>query len=282
MEKLRRMRRTTWLMLLLVPTLLIAAALAPAGIAAAPPRSPTLLFEDHFNGGSLDATKWTRGYWWDKKGSTNAGNSELEWYQPNNIAVSNSVLTLSAVKRTIVGSDGNTYPYTSGIVTTGRATWQDPSPDKFAFKYGYAEMRAKVPKGKGLWPAFWLLSCDQGWPPEIDVTEILGDQPTVHNMAVHWQSDGGKSLSNGGKWIGPDFSAGWHTFGVDWQPNAIVWYVDGIERHRYTDSAHIPSGYMYLLINLAVGGTWAGAPSSGTVFPAHFEIDYVRVLSSHP
>jgi beta-glucanase (GH16 family) len=247
-----------------------------------PAGGPTLLFSDEFNGSSIDTNKWTTGYWWDDGGCTNAGNNELEWYQPGNILVSNGTLKLQARKQTITGSDGKTYNYTSGMITSGRATWQDPAPDKFAFKYGYAEMRARVPKGKGLWPAFWLLSRDQDWPPEIDVMEIIGDQTNIQNMTVHFLNAQGVYGSHGGEWAGPDFSADWHTYAMDWQPNAIIWYVDGVERWRCTDKSHIPTETMYLLANLAVGGDWPGSPDASTVFPANFEIDYIRVWSAPP
>ena len=245
-----------------------------AGLAA----GATLLFDEEFDGTSLNTSKWTDGYWWDNNGCTIGSNNELEWYQPDDIIVSGGTLKLKAEKRTIVASDGKTYNYTSGVVTTGRDLWQDPSPDKFALKYGYVEMRAKLPKGKGLWPAFWLLSGDQSWPPEIDVMEVLGDSTNVDHMTLHDASGG----STGHTWSGPDLSADWHVYGVDWQPNAIVWYVDGVERWRFTDTSRIPAETMYLLLNLAVGGDWPGSPDGSTVFPAYYEVDYVRAWSQVP
>ncbi len=268
-----------WLTILFVGSLIAPQVLNPAAVQAA---EPTLMFADEFDGSTLDSSRWVPSYWWGDHGCTISTNGELEWYQPDNVQVSDGVLRLRAEKQTVTGAEGKTFDYTSGVVTTGKECWQDPKPDKFSFLYGYAEMRAKIPQGQGLWPAFWLLSCDQDWPPEIDVMEILGHQPNITHMTVHYPCDDGSAASNGRNWSGPDFSAGWHTFGVDWQPNAIVWYVDGLERGRHTDAAHIPTEPMYLLLNLAVGGAWPGAPDASTVFPAYFEIDYVHVWSSRP
>jgi beta-glucanase (GH16 family) len=265
--------------LALMALLLAGQGLFPANLQAQPPAAaPTLLFDDEFDGSSLDAAKWVPTYWW---GSTIDTNNELEWYTPNNVSVSNGTLKLTALKQTVSGG-GSTYNYTSGVITTGRNSSNVSAPTKFEFQYGYAEMRAKVPKGKGLWPAFWTLSCDQNWPPEIDITEIIGDAITNNNMTLHYSNSDGSEASSGGEWLGPDFSAGWHTYGVDWQPNAIVWYVDGVEHYRYSGAANIPAEKMYLLLNLAVGGDWPGSPDSSTVFPATFEVDYVRVWNSRP
>jgi beta-glucanase (GH16 family) len=271
------------LMLLLAVMSLFLQALVPATLEAQPPSAaPSLIFDDEFDGSTLNANKWVPTYWWGDNGCTIATNNELEWYLPDDVLVTNGTLRLRAQKRTVIGSDGKTYHYTSGVVTTGRASSSLPTPTKFEFKYGYTEVRAWVPKGKGLWPAFWLLSSDQDWPPEIDVTEIIGDQPNITNMTIHYLTGGGTEASSGGEWAGPDFSAGWHTFGMDWQPGAVIWYVDGVERRRDTTVSHIPAESMYLLLNLAVGGDWPGAPDASTVFPAYFDVDYVRVWNSRP
>jgi hypothetical protein len=107
--------------------------------------------------------------------------------------------------------------------------------------------------------------------------EILGDKPNVTEMHYHYLDGSGTHQGPGKAWTGPDFSAGWHTFGVDWQPNAIVWYVDGVERWRFTDASAITSKAQYLLLNLAVGGNWPGSPNASTPFPSDYLVDYVRV-----
>ncbi len=246
------------------------------------PYGPVQIFDDEFDGTSVDAAKWTKCYWWDNGGCTNLGNNELEWYEPNNVLVSDGTLKLRAEKRTVKGSDGKTYNYTSGMITSGRKAEDDPQPDLFAFKYGYVEIRARAPSGKGLAPSFWLLAASQQWPPDLVVTTIDSGKPNVTNMAVHFfnpdQSEGQASST----WTGPDFSGDWHTFAVDWQPTRIIWYVDGVERARFSDAARIPAEPMYLVANLAVGGNFAGAPGASTVFPSDFQIDYVRVWTRPP
>ncbi len=93
-------------------------------------------------------------------------------------------------------------------------------------------------------------------------------------MTYHY--DATNNLS-GYPWSGPDFSAGWHTFAVDWEPNAITWYVDGVKRQQDTNASTITNKPMYLLANLAVGGNWAGSPGATPAFPCEFSIDYIRV-----
>jgi len=113
--------------------------------------------------------------------------------------------------------------------------------------------------------------------PEVDVIEVLGHAPDTVHMALHYRELNGNDARAKNVWAGPDFSAGWHTFAIAWQADALIWYVDGLERWRYTDQLHIPNQPMYLLLNLAVGGDWPGAPEGSTIFPSDYEIDYVRV-----
>jgi beta-glucanase (GH16 family) len=107
------------------------------------------------------------------------------------------------------------------------------------------------------------------------VLEILGHEPNKLYMTHHFRGPQRGRGSHGGSWIGPDFSAGFHEFAVEWSPQAIVWFVDGVERFR--SEKDIPHGKMYMLVNLAVGGDWPGAPDGKTKLPASFDVDYVRV-----
>ncbi|MDH3658925.1 MAG: glycoside hydrolase family 16 protein [Alphaproteobacteria bacterium] len=234
------------------------------------------VFVDDFDGESLDRDRWTTCYWWDKEGCTNGTTGELNWYQDDNVSIADGTLRLEARRREILASDGRRYDYTSGIVTTGRNSWRIERPLRFSFRYGYVEVRAKVPAGQGLWPAIWLLPTDHDIRPEIDVMEILGHRPDRIEMNYHYTS--GSAQNEGLNWDGPDFSADWHRFAVEWRPDAIIWYVDDKERWRFTKRALIADEPMYLLLNLAVGGDWPGPPDNETVFPALFEIDYVRIL----
>ncbi len=182
---------------------------------------------------------------------------------------------MEARRQDALGWNGRTYHYTSGMVSTGGRSGE--TAPGFVFRYGYAEARVRVPAGRGLWPAFWTLPADHSWPPEIDAMEIVGDTPAVTHMTYHYLDGHNTPVSPAGDWAGPDFSAGWHTFGVDWEADALVWYVDGVERMRFSDASAITPEPSYLVLNLAVGGTRAGAPDAGTAFPADYLVDYVRV-----
>lgn len=236
------------------------------------------VFVDAFEGEALDRDRWTTCYWWDKNGCTNGTTGELNWYRDGNVSVADGTLRLEARREEVRASDGRYYGYTSGIVTTGRNSWKTQRPLRFSFRYGYVEVRAKVPAGQGLWPAIWLLPTDHGSTPEIDVMEILGHRPDRIEMNYHYDAGLGSPGNKGSNWDGPDFSADWHRFAVEWRPDAIIWYVDDEERWRFADRELIANEPMYLLLNLAVGGDWPGPPDDETVFPSIFEIDYVRIL----
>jgi beta-glucanase (GH16 family) len=235
----------------------------------------TLVFRDEFRASGLNLRVWHTCFWWASTVCSIQSNDELELYGPENVSVEDGVMRLRAESRDAVAWHGRTYHYASGMAMTGGRL--DEKPPGFKFAYGYAEARVRVPSGRGLWPAFWMLPASYGSRPEIDVMEILGHSPSVQNMNLHYVNRWGGHGDAGATWVGPDFSEGWHTFGVDWQPTEIVWYVDGVERWRFSDASVIPREPMYLLLNLAVGGRWAGMPDSSTTFPSYLDVDYVRV-----
>jgi hypothetical protein len=151
------------------------------------------------------------------------------------------------------------YRYASGLITS------QPS---FTQTYGYFEMRAKLPRGKGVWPAFWLLPADLSWPPEIDVMESVGDPSKIY-VTLH---------SNAAKAEGTEVQVSpddFHTYAVSWTRDQVIWFVDGREVKRMPTPAdmHKP---MYMLANIALGGDWAGQPDASTPFPARMTIDYIR------
>lgn len=232
-------------------------------------------FTDEFDGAEIDADKWTTCYWWDDNGCTNLGTKELQWYLPGNTDVADGLLRLTARPETVTGIEGRAFTYTSGMVTTGRYYAEKYRPARFAMRYGYVEIRARVPAGQGLWPAFWLLPTDQKSRPEIDVMEILGHRPGVLEMHFHYSDGDGHRQGAGHQTDNPDLSENWHVYGLEWRANALVWYLDGVEQWRYAEPG-IPDQPMYLIINLAVGGEWPGDPDATTPFPAQFLIDYVR------
>ncbi len=234
-------------------------------------------FADEFDADTLDGASWTRCYWWDDNGCTNLSNKELQWYMPANVELTDGYLRLQARPESVVGYKGQMFEYTSGMVTTGRDYEDRKKKDRFSTLYGYFEVRAKIPAGKGLWPAFWLLPSTQKSKPEIDIMETLGHEPGILQMHVHFKDANGDDASKGSKIEADDLSKDFHVYGLEWQQDAIVWYLDGQEQWRFTEKDNISSEPMYMLLNLAVGGNWPGAPDSNTIFPANFTIDYVRV-----
>ncbi|WP_285889729.1 glycoside hydrolase family 16 protein [Neobacillus niacini] len=219
-----------------------------------------LVWQDEFEGNCLDSSKWNLEDWAAEK------NNELQYYSPNNVKVEDGVLKLISKKELFKGKD-----YTSGAVHTQ---------GKFAFLYGKAEMRAKLPAGQGMFPAFWMMPDKENtWLPEIDILEMLGHQPDQIWMVSHWLGEDGKLKSVSDTFKGPDFSKDFHTFSIEWTPDSITWLIDDIE--RFTINRNIPSEKMYLYLNTAVGGNWPGSPDQTTFFPVSFEIDYVRVYKGN-
>ena len=232
-----------------------------------------LVFADDFEGQTLDKTKWTT--CWSYGCATT---SPSLWYSATNVIVGNGIVRLRADNQPEF-QHGRVIPYTSGMLSTGGGP--DGSPPRFTAQYGYFEARVRVPSGRGLWPAFWMLTPAQR-PPEIDIMEVLSKDPTRVHLHYHYVDGAGIVQDYGAAWDDGDFSAGWHTFGMEWRPDAIIWYVDGVERNRFegNDVAHEP---LYMILNLQVGGkdSWSGPTDATTVFPAYYDIDYVRAWQ-HP
>jgi beta-glucanase (GH16 family) len=226
-----------------------------------------MIFDDEFNGGSLSST-WSTCFWYAPNGC-NDGSAEQQVWLAKNVTESNGLLQLTARHETVQATNNSnqmqTWNYTSGMVN---------SEHQFSFSYGYVEWRANVPAGQGFWPALWLLPEDNSWPPELDVLENLGNDPTTGYYTWHPASP---NPQQGFGVKAADLSVGYHTFGADWEPGSITWYVDG---HQVAQTTFNVSGTaMYLVMSLAIGapGSWPGAPNLSTPFPSTFTIDYVRV-----
>jgi len=215
-----------------------------------------LIWHDEFDGDALDTSKWRA------EDAALVKNNEMQYYTPEDVYVHDGLLTLRSQKRWKADRE-----YTSGLVETK---------GKFAFQYGRVEIRAKMPKGRGLWPAHWMLPASGKWPPEIDIVEIIGHQPNVMYMNVHWGTWPDKK-NKGKMFIGPDFSEDFHAFALEWDKDALVWFVDGKELFR--ENEYVPKEPFYIILNTAVGGGWPGKPNSKTKFPQHHDIDYVRVYA---
>lgn len=244
----------------------------------------SLIWQDEFNqpsGTGPNPAKWVHDL-----GSDGWGNKELQRYtdsRENSCVVDDPEATggkALAIKAVC------TAP---GVYTSARLK----TLGKFSAKFGRIEARLKLPRGQGIWPAFWMLG-DQiatvPWPAcgEIDVVELIGHQPgtlygTLHGPGYSAQHGLTKStvLPDGA-----EFSQAYHVFAVEWRPGRIDWLLDGRRYHTRT-LADLPAGARwvfddvscFLLLNLAVGGVWPGYPDATTVFPQEYRIDYVRVYA---
>lgn len=198
------------------------------------------------------------------------------------IAQDSEGIELDSTTRTLNTADAsfalNRQPFVSGALT---------SYDSFRFKYGRVEMRARMPAGKGFWSAFWLLNGyyhdAEPEDPEIDIIEAIGDQTTTANQAYHTRADTDgdgvtdSSVSDEFRATIPDFSADFHRYSVEWTPDAIVWSVDDVITAEVRGE-RVSQEQMYIILNLAVGGSFPGPPDDSTQFPGSFDIDYVRVF----
>lgn len=247
----------------------------------------TLSFNDDFNSLSLwngHSGTWDSNFWWGAaNGSTLTGNNELQWYINTNYAptssvnpfsISNGILTITAAQAPAdIKPLINNYEYTSGLLNTH---------ESFSQTYGYFEMRAELPHNAGAWPAFWLLPEDGSWPPELDVMEMRGQEPNKLYMTAHSNATG--THTEVSSTVNVMDTGGYHTYGVLWTPDELVWTYDGVEVAEKATPADMHSP-MYMLVNLAVGG-FAGAPPDHLATPAEMKIDYIRAytlddLSSH-
>lgn len=237
-----------------------------------------MLLDEEFTAPKLNANLWFTCYTWVNPGQrcTNGGNLELEWYEPRNVTIAGGIANLTAD----LHPQTKSHPYTSGMIQTGGTLSTKAT---FAFRYGYAEIRAKLPRGGGMWPAFWLVQANRQWPPEIDIMEWQGVDPTTDVVTTHWEDANGNQQSSTGVNIGVNLWQGYHTYAADWEPNAITWYFDGKPIKRFAEKRWIPDKPMIVIANLAIGGWEKGQLTPhASDFPATFAIDYIRIWNHKP
>lgn len=235
-----------------------------------------LVFSDEFRGSSIDADKWNTALTW---GPDLVVYDQLQYYVDlqnfpdfgyNPFNLDGEILTLTAVETPDnLRAAANEQPWLSGVLT---------SAGKFDFTYGYIETRIDTQEGRGVWPGFWLLSSEfAGLKPELFVMEYDGSKPGSLFHNYNYQDADG-NLRSPGQWevSSTDFSNGFHTVGVAWSPQELLFYIDSVPRYRIVGQ-NVSSQNMYLILNLAVGGIWTGAPDGTTPRPASIAIDYVRV-----
>jgi beta-glucanase (GH16 family) len=238
----------------------------------------TLVWSDEFdrpNGTLPDQSKWTA-----MTGGGGWGNGEWQNYteRVDNAYHENSMLVIKAMNEDYKGNR-----YTSArLVTRGMGDWT----------YGRVEVRAKVPIGQAIWPAIWMMPTDSeygGWPAsgEIDIMELIGKEPDTIHGTLHY----GKPHEFKGSIYqlptGQTYADDFHIFAIEWEPGEIRWYMDGYHYHSMTEwftsstKGQFPAPFdkdFYLILNIAVGGTWPGLPDETTPEEALMYVDYVRVF----
>jgi len=232
-----------------------------------------LVWQDEFDGAAglpPDSTKW------DHDIGTDWGNAQLEYDTDRTENASldgEGNLVITARKESYLGQ-----PYTSARIVTR---------DLFERTYGRFEARIQLPWGQGMWPAFWLLGANietVGWPQcgEIDIMEYRGQQPSTLHGSLHGPGySAAQAVTKRYDLPNDRFDTGFHTFAVEWKADEIRWFVDGTLYHTVSRE-DVPGEWVfnhpfYIILNLAVGGGWVGAPNENTIFPQRMLIDYVRV-----
>ena len=234
----------------------------------------TLVWSDEFGGSTLNAANWSY-----EVGAGGWGNNELQYYTNGaNVQVSNGTLKILA-KQEFFGGAG----YTSSRIITR---------NKVDFRYGKFEARLKLPQGQGLWPAFWLMPTESAygnWPRsgEIDIMELLGQNPAKAYGTIHTGDPNNTLHSYGSNYTlsSGTFANGFHIFTLEWTPTDVKWLIDGTVYFTKTNSEVLPWVFdktFHILLNVAVGGNWPGAPDGTTVFPQTMEVDFVRIYHLLP
>jgi len=279
------------LSLIVSPFLLLSLTSRGGGAIAQPPVQPatsafTLVWSDEFssaNGSAPDSTKWTYDI-----GGGGWGNQELEYYtsRPQNVQIQNGNLVITALQENYTGTDGIARNYTSARLKTQNL---------FAQAYGRFEARIKIPRGQGIWPAFWMLGNDitqNGWPKcgEIDVMENIGREPGIIHGSLHGPSSVAPTSDRTSTIFlpaGQNYADDFHAYAIEWEPGAVRFYLDSNNYATFTEDQW-PSGGQwvfdhpfFIILNLAVGGVWPGNPGSTTQFPQQMLVDYVRVYSKN-
>jgi beta-glucanase (GH16 family) len=214
---------------------------------------------------------------WNLEVTPHPSNGELEYYtarRDNSYLDGSGHLVIQALAESYMGSK---QPYTSARLNTHQL---------FDQAYGRFEARIKIGAGTGLWPAFWLLGSNiaqVGWPAcgEFDIMEVAGSNPSVNHASVHGtvaEKTGTYSLPTG------KLSDGFHLYALEWTPDSLRWFIDDVAYQTFTKDQLVPMGTnwgldhpFYILLNLAVGGSFDGPPGRATKFPSQLFVDRVSV-----
>ena len=277
MKNLPPVRRSLLLAAALLLTVVSAgcAPKAPAPTPIVPPDGWTLTWHDEFDGKAIDTANWTYDL-----GGGGWGNGEMEYYtnRPENARLEGGNLVIEARQEKME----NSYYTSARMKTQGLQT----------FQYGRIEARIKVPAGKGLWPAFWMLGAEfngRNWPDcgEVDIMEYVGREPDLVMGTLHGPGYSGAlgfSQWNRQKYnIADDY----HVYATEWQADQIRWFYDGVLYHTVSradvgERTWVGDRPYFIILNLAVGGQLAGLVGLDTVFPAQLRVDYVRAYQQAP
>lgn len=243
-----------------------------------PPRGYALVWADEFEGtAAVDATRWAHDTFRNKDGWFN---NELQYYagpRPENARVQGGRLVLQARKESLSSApDWGGQRYTSArLLTRGKAEWT----------YGFFEISARMPCGRGTWPAIWLLGSGGRWPEdgELDIMEHMGQHPDKISSAVHVAAGHGGQAFSGAVPV-PDACQRFHRYQMHWTPDGVSFGMNGFAHMRYPKTDQGPRAWpfdkpMFLLLNLAIGGD-LGGPVDDAIFPVAMEVDYVRVYQA--
>ena len=278
------LRPTAFTPVILAAAILLLSCGGGATLQPPPASGWTLVWSDEFNGadGSTpDSSKWTY-----DTGGKGWGNQELECYtnRPQNAQIKGGNLVITAQKESITCSDGASNNYTSARLKTQGL---------FSQAYGRFEARIKIPAGQGMWPAFWMLGNNittAGWPTcgEIDIMENIGREPGTIHGSLHGPSTTSPTSDASAAFslpAGQNFADDFHLYAVEWEPGTVRFYVDTNLYETVNQSQWPSSGTwefnhpFFIILNVAVGGTWPGSPDTTTQFPQQMLVDYVRVYT---
>lgn len=271
----------------------------PPDCVTAPPvpasagRTWQLAFREEFSGTDYDHTRLTPCFDWNYGSCTGSFNQGREWYRPSQVRVSGGTAKLVAepISPAVAsqGCLGGRCTYASGLLATSRPLASNGSDYLFAFRYGYVEARLKLPPATpGFFTAFWMLPADPSYSyaTEIDILEVLGNDPSTMWMHYHYGDRGSsytpnRGLRNNGACEVRDYTRDFVRFGLDWQPTRIAWYIDGSLCGEFTNAASIESGPMQIILNLMIDHAWERSWNVGLADPTltrQLEVDYLRVF----
>jgi len=245
-----------------------------------------LTWSDEFNsanGSAPDSTKWSYDL-----GGGGWGNQELQSYtsRTQNAQIQNGNLAITALQENFTGTDGIGRNYTSARLKTQNL---------FTQAYGRFEARIKIPKGQGIWPAFWMLGNDikqNGWPKcgEIDIMENIGREPGTIHGSLHGPSSVAHTsdlTSTVSVPAGQNYPGDFHIYAIEWEPGTVRFYVDSNNYATFTQGQWPAGGQwvfdhpFFIIMNVAVGGVWPGSPDASTRFPEQMLVDYVRIYTKN-